>query len=127
MTQSRNLGADLASAFDTVGLTASQRQVLISALSAPSADVTGPEAASRPPAPDNVPVSTLPSITNGATQGDIRVSDIANILDVISRAQMSAGDRRALVTSLNNLLVPGQATSADLTRGNTVTSPPPYA
>jgi hypothetical protein len=126
--ESRNLEADLASAFDAAGLTASQRQVLIAALNASSS--ADPAVASSPVSPPtDVQMSTallpLSSTTSEATPEDL--PDIANILGVISRARLSTRERHAMVATLNNLLMPDQATRADLTRVDTVTSPPPYA
>jgi hypothetical protein len=97
-------------------LTAGQQQDLITSLSN-SAD----GAAETP----NVHISELLSQSStNEVQED--VPDLATVLSVISQARLSARERHALAASLTNMPLPNQSIQADVTRGNTISSPPPY-
>ena len=116
--ESKTIGAEFFSAIDIMQLTASQRQALIASLNA-SADQSTPQAS----ASAIVQASTaLPPLSTREEQEDI--SEMAtNLLEVISRLQLSSKDRQALAASL---LIPDQVTPASLTRVETASSPPPY-
>jgi hypothetical protein len=112
----RNARSDLDSALDHISqvhLTASQHQALFAFLNASADGIT--EASQR-----GVQISTsLPQSSSGELRED--APDLATILNVISRSQLSLRERRALA---NNLLWPNQLTPG-LTRGNT--PPPAYS
>jgi hypothetical protein len=107
-TEPSDTPSDLASALDIVSrarLTASQRQLL-------SASLNNPEESS------SLNVQLSAPLSNSEAQDNF--PDLAAVLDVISRAQLSVRERNVLSSSLDFL---GHSTGAD---ADTISSPPPY-
>jgi hypothetical protein len=114
-TETGNARSDLATALGVAShLTVSQRQALITTLNDPAGELSSPNAQLS---------ETQPTSTNGLQE---EPPDLATVLGVISRARLSTRERDALVASLANMTLPGQPTRVDLTRGSSISSPPPY-
>jgi hypothetical protein len=99
-------------------VTPGQRQALLAYLNAPANVVSD---ASRP----DVPTQALPPHTSTGDAQDVS-PDLVTVLGILSDARLTQRERQ-VVASFTNLLAANPSTAANLTRGNTVSTLPPYS